>query len=91
MPRAAAILGVENELLGFTDSGLPASGEPLPTNGFALTPDEVAVGRLTALPCYLAVLSPDWLAAMHRECGSAACGPRWGRYSPNPTASRGRR
>ncbi|MBT2207377.1 MULTISPECIES: mycothiol conjugate amidase Mca [Actinomadura] len=38
MEAARAILGVRHRFLGFTDSGLPGEGEPLPDGCFAVTP-----------------------------------------------------
>ncbi|GAA3428020.1 mycothiol conjugate amidase Mca [Streptosporangium sandarakinum] len=49
MAAAREILGVRQRFLGFTDSGLPAAGEPLPEDCFAVTPQEEAAGRLVAL------------------------------------------
>ncbi len=46
MAAAAAILGVRQRFLGFTDSGLPGQGEPLPEGCFALQPVEHAAARL---------------------------------------------
>ncbi|NYG16486.1 mycothiol S-conjugate amidase [Arthrobacter psychrochitiniphilus] len=51
MARAAKILGVKHQWLGFTDSGLP-EGEPLPelpANCFALKPLEIAAAPLVRL------------------------------------------
>ena len=51
MARAAAILGVKHEWLGFVDSGYP-DGDPkplLPEGCFALVPIDVAAGRLAGL------------------------------------------
>lgn len=51
MARAAAILGIEHQWLGFTDSGLP-EGDPLPelaANCFALKPLEIAAAPLVRL------------------------------------------
>ncbi|MFE5119178.1 mycothiol conjugate amidase Mca [Streptomyces sp. NPDC056669] len=49
MVEARRILGVRQHFLGFVDSGLPASGEPLPEGCFALAPLEEAAGRLVGL------------------------------------------
>ncbi|MER7015420.1 mycothiol conjugate amidase Mca [Saccharopolyspora sp. NPDC000359] len=49
MAAAAEVLGVRQQFLGFTDSGLPAGGEPLPAGCFALEPTEVAVAALVAV------------------------------------------
>ncbi|GAA2070117.1 mycothiol conjugate amidase Mca [Streptomyces albiaxialis] len=49
MAAARDILGVRQRFLGFTDSGLPAQGEPLPDGCFAATPLEESAGRLVAL------------------------------------------
>lgn len=51
MARAAKILGIQQQWLGFTDSGLP-EGDPLPdlpVNSFALKPLEVAAAPLVRL------------------------------------------
>jgi mycothiol S-conjugate amidase len=48
MERAREILGVRQEFLGFTDSGLPADGEPLPADCFAVQPLETASRPLVA-------------------------------------------
>jgi mycothiol S-conjugate amidase len=51
MARAAKILGIEQQWLGFTDSGLP-EGDPLPAlppNCFALKPLEIAAAPLVRL------------------------------------------
>ncbi|MDO5752792.1 mycothiol conjugate amidase Mca [Arthrobacter sp.] len=51
MARAAKILGIRHQWLGFTDSGLP-EGSPLPelpVNCFALTPLETAAAPLVRL------------------------------------------
>ncbi|MEU9837434.1 mycothiol conjugate amidase Mca [Streptosporangium sp. NPDC048047] len=48
MERAREILGVRQHFLGFTDSGLPAEGDPLPEGCFATQPLDVAVRALTA-------------------------------------------
>src|SRR3712207_9421777 len=51
MARARAILGVEQEFLGFVDSGLPEGDPlpPLPEGCFALVPVEEAAAPLVAL------------------------------------------
>jgi mycothiol S-conjugate amidase len=49
MAAAREILGVRQHFLGFTDSGLPAEGDPLPDGCFALQPLEEAAERLVAL------------------------------------------
>ncbi len=51
MARAREILGVEQEFLGFVDSGLPEGDPlpPLPEGCFALTPLEEAAAPLVAL------------------------------------------
>src|SRR3712207_6507195 len=51
MARARAILGVEQEFLGFVDSGLPEGDPlpPLPEGCFALVPIEEAAAPLVAL------------------------------------------
>ncbi|MER7080508.1 mycothiol S-conjugate amidase [Saccharopolyspora kobensis] len=49
MAAAAEILGVRQRFLGFTDSGLPADGEPLPAGCFALERTEVAAAALVAV------------------------------------------
>ncbi|KAA5826066.1 mycothiol conjugate amidase Mca [Saccharopolyspora hirsuta] len=49
MAAAAEILGVRQQFLGFTDSGLPAAGEQLPAGCFALEPTEVAAAALVAV------------------------------------------
>lgn len=46
MAAAAAVLGVRQRFLGFTDSGLPGENEPLPEGCFALEPVERAAARL---------------------------------------------
>jgi mycothiol S-conjugate amidase len=46
MTRAREILGVDQRFLGFTDSGLPKDGEPLPDGCFALQPLETAARPL---------------------------------------------
>ncbi|WP_405495000.1 mycothiol conjugate amidase Mca [Nocardia sp. NBC_00511] len=38
MASAAAILGIQHRFVGFIDSGLPAEGEPLPADSFAMAP-----------------------------------------------------
>ncbi|WP_250563380.1 mycothiol conjugate amidase Mca [Sphaerisporangium fuscum] len=48
MDEARRILGVRQQFLGFTDSGLPAEGEPLPDGCFAVRPLKEATGRLVA-------------------------------------------
>ncbi|MFG3254857.1 mycothiol conjugate amidase Mca [Streptomyces sp. NPDC048172] len=48
MAAARDILGVRQRFLGFTDSGMPPAGEPLPDGCFAATPLEEAAGRLVA-------------------------------------------
>lgn len=51
MAKAAEILGIQQQWLGFTDSGLP-EGEPLPplpANCFALKPLEIAAAPLVRL------------------------------------------
>ncbi|MHA7177600.1 mycothiol conjugate amidase Mca [Arthrobacter sp. Sr24] len=51
MAKAAEILGIQHQWLGFTDSGLP-EGDPLPelpTNCFALKPLEIAAAPLVRL------------------------------------------
>lgn len=51
MAKAAKILGIEQQWLGFTDSGLP-EGDPLPelpANCFALKPLEIAAAPLVRL------------------------------------------
>ncbi len=48
MDAARTILGVQQRFLGFVDSGLPAPGEALPDDCFALTPLAEASGRLVA-------------------------------------------
>lgn len=51
MARAAKILGIQHQWLGFTDSGLP-EGDPLPelpANCFALKPLEIAAAPLVRL------------------------------------------
>ncbi len=48
MAEAAAVLGVRQRFLGFTDSGLPADGEPLPDGCFARQDLPTATGRLVA-------------------------------------------
>jgi mycothiol S-conjugate amidase len=49
MAAAAEILGIRQRFLGFTDSGLPAEGEPLPEGSFATLPLEEAAAPLVAL------------------------------------------
>ncbi|SDN90911.1 mycothiol conjugate amidase Mca [Actinacidiphila guanduensis] len=49
MAEAAAILGVGHRFLGFTDSGLPAEGAPLPEGCFAREEPSVAAERLVAV------------------------------------------
>ncbi|RFU41458.1 mycothiol conjugate amidase Mca [Actinomadura logoneensis] len=49
MEAARRVLGVGHRFLGFTDSGLPGPGEPLPDGCFARTPLEEAAGRLVAV------------------------------------------
>jgi mycothiol S-conjugate amidase len=49
MAAARQILGVRQHFLGFTDSGLPADGEPLPEGCFALQPLDEAAEHLVAL------------------------------------------
>ena len=51
MAKAAAILGVEQQWLGFADSGLPEGDPlpPLPANCFALKPLEIAAAPLVRL------------------------------------------
>jgi LmbE family N-acetylglucosaminyl deacetylase len=49
MAVARQILGVRQQFLGFTDSGLPADGDPLPEGCFALQPLEAAAERLVGL------------------------------------------
>ncbi|PWI44373.1 mycothiol conjugate amidase Mca [Streptomyces sp. ICBB 8177] len=46
MERARQILGVRQSFMGFTDSGLPKNGEPLPEGCFALVPLETAARPL---------------------------------------------
>ncbi|MGW1987933.1 mycothiol conjugate amidase Mca [Streptomyces collinus] len=48
MERAREILGVRQEFLGFTDSGLPRDGEPLPEDCFAVQPLHSAARPLVA-------------------------------------------
>jgi len=48
MAAAAAVLGVRQRFLGFTDSGLVAEGEPLPDGCFARQDVPAAAGRLAA-------------------------------------------
>ncbi|AGL18968.1 mycothiol conjugate amidase Mca [Actinoplanes sp. N902-109] len=48
MARAREILGVRQRFLGFVDSGLPRNGEPVPADGFAVQPLEVATRALVA-------------------------------------------
>jgi LmbE family N-acetylglucosaminyl deacetylase len=48
--RACELLGVERvELLGYTDSGIVAPGEPLPLDAFAMADVEHAATRLAAI------------------------------------------
>ncbi|GAA1554589.1 hypothetical protein GCM10009678_41940 [Actinomadura kijaniata] len=49
MEAARAILGVRQRFLGFTDSGLPGPGEPLPDGCFAARPLGEAARPLVAL------------------------------------------
>ncbi|MEU6238032.1 mycothiol conjugate amidase Mca [Kitasatospora sp. NPDC047058] len=49
MAAAREILGVGQRFLGFTDSGLPGPGEPLPEGCFALQPVGAAAAPLVAL------------------------------------------
>ncbi|TDD71194.1 mycothiol conjugate amidase Mca [Actinomadura darangshiensis] len=49
MDAAREILGVRQRFLGFTDSGLPGEGEPLPDGCFARTPLADAARPLVAL------------------------------------------
>lgn len=49
MAAAAEILGVRQQFLGFVDSGLPATGEPLPEGCFAVQPLDVAARPLVEL------------------------------------------
>ncbi|WP_242908250.1 mycothiol conjugate amidase Mca [Actinomadura terrae] len=49
MDAARAILGVRHRFLGFTDSGLPGAGEPLPDGCFAVTPLADAARPLVGL------------------------------------------
>lgn len=49
MAAARDILGIDQRFLGFTDSGLPADGEPLPADCFAVQPLAVAAEPLVAL------------------------------------------
>ncbi|WP_290051491.1 mycothiol conjugate amidase Mca [Amycolatopsis solani] len=49
MAAAAEILGVRHRFLGFTDSGLPTDGEPLPPDCFAALPLAAAAAPLVAL------------------------------------------
>ncbi|MER6398484.1 mycothiol conjugate amidase Mca [Kitasatospora sp. NPDC059973] len=49
MAAAREILGVGQRFLGFTDSGLPGPGEPLPDGCFALLPPAVAAEPLITL------------------------------------------
>ncbi len=49
MAAVAEILGVRQQFLGHTDSGLPPEGEPLPEGSFAALPLEVAAAPLVAL------------------------------------------
>jgi mycothiol S-conjugate amidase len=49
MAAAAAVLGVRQQFLGYTDSGLPGEGEPLPEGCFALQPVDEAAERLQAV------------------------------------------
>ncbi len=51
MARAAEILGIEHEWLGYMDSGLPEGDPPppLPEDAFALVPLEEPVGKLVRL------------------------------------------
>ena len=46
MAAAAEILGVRQRFLGFTDSGLPADGDPLPEGCFAAVPVAEAAAEL---------------------------------------------
>lgn len=49
MAAAAAVLGVRQRFLGFTDSGLPPEGHPLPEGCFAEVPLAEAVERLVGV------------------------------------------
>ncbi|MET9495635.1 mycothiol conjugate amidase Mca [Streptomyces sp. NPDC006552] len=49
MAAARDILGIRQHFLGFTDSGLPADGEPLPDGCFAATALEESTASLVAL------------------------------------------
>ncbi|MFD8546074.1 mycothiol conjugate amidase Mca [Streptomyces sp. NPDC059649] len=49
MTAAREILGVRQQFLGFTDSGLPPEGEPLPEGCFAAVPLEESTAALVAL------------------------------------------
>ena len=49
MAAAREILGVRQHFLGFTDSGLPGEGEPLPDGCFAAVPAAQATAALVAL------------------------------------------
>jgi mycothiol S-conjugate amidase len=48
MERAREILGVQQQFLGFVDSGLPQAGADLPEGCFALVPLETAAAPLVA-------------------------------------------
>ncbi|TQL47288.1 mycothiol S-conjugate amidase [Homoserinimonas aerilata] len=49
MARAQQVLGVQHRWLGYTDSGLPPEGEPLPANCFAVIPLEHSAAPLVKL------------------------------------------
>ena len=49
MARARDAVGFEHQWLGYEDSGLPESGEPLPINSFATIPLEISADPLVGI------------------------------------------
>ncbi len=49
MERAQEIIGFEHKWLGYEDSGLPESGDPLPENCFAKVPTEISAEVLVSI------------------------------------------
>lgn len=49
MGRARKVLGIEHRWLGYSDSGLPPEGVPVPSNSFAAIPAEISVRPLVRI------------------------------------------
>jgi mycothiol S-conjugate amidase len=66
MENARATLGIEHRWLGFTDSGWPEDGNPMPANSFATIPLEISAEPLVRI---IRELKPQVLIAYDESGG----------------------